>query len=421
MDHQVATSDWSSHQSRFEFAPPRHFLLPALLLLVSEKPGYGYSLVKDLQDLRFGQVERAAVYRALAQLERDGLVAGWDERAKAGQARKVYGITETGARVLRAWMGVVKEERDCLDRVLHRYQATGTADAALAQVEGVWQAALGHAWSPVSSTCASGRRQAVSDAAAAPTSLQMPVRDAVTSRLGAGPASAPGTGRPHPPNGANRATGAPATGATGAKVPNGSSVAVTTIKSVPPSLHNTAVEEPVPELEVTRRRFRVVPDRSVVLIEARSTVGPIRFGAMGLTGNIEVDMRGDEISCDSCPTANLVVAVDELRSGNGLYDAELLRRIDARRFPRVALNLQGCTPIGTGDRYRLAAEVTFHGVTRPLRGTVGVKLLSERKLVVTGDHALDVRDFQLPSPTVLMLRIYPDVRVNLHVEAELED
>jgi hypothetical protein len=313
-------------------------------------------------------------------------------------------------------MGVVKEERDCLDRVLHRYQATGTADAALAQVEGGWPAALGHAWSPVSSTCASGRRQAVSDAAAAPTSLQMPVREAITSRLGTGPAKAPGTPRPHTPNGGK--------GPNGEKAPNGSrapSVAVATINQAMSSPQMAVVEEEASELEVTRRRFRVVPDRSVVLIEARSTVGPIRFGAMGLTGNIEVDMRGDEVCCDSCPTANLVVAVDELRSGNGLYDAELLRRIDARRFPRVALDLKGCTPIGTGDRYRLAAEVTFHGVTRPLRGTVGVKLLSERKLVVTGDHALDVRDFQLPSPTVLMLRIYPDVRVNLHVEAELED
>jgi hypothetical protein len=275
-------------------------------------------------------------------------------------------------------MGVVKEERDCLDRVLHRYQATGTADAALAQVEGLWQAALGDAWSPVSSTCASGRRRAVSEAAAAPTSLQMPVRPRVTK----GPRATAGY------------YGSPSGG----------------------SLTTLARAE-----AVTRRRFRVVPERSVVLIEARSTVGPIRFGAMGLTGAISVDLRGGEICCDAPPLADLVIAVDELRSGNSLYDAELLRRIEARRFPQVALTLRECAPIGTGDRYRLAAEVMFHGITRPLRGTVGVKLLSERKLVVTGDHALDVRDFQLPSPTVLMLRIYPDVRVDLHVEAELED
>jgi PadR family transcriptional regulator, regulatory protein PadR len=432
MNHQAATVDWAAHQSRFEFAPPRHFLLPAILLLVSEKPGYGYSLVKDLYDFRFGQVERPAVYRALAQLEGDGLVKAWDEPAKAGQARKVYGITEQGARVLRAWMGVIKEERDCLDNVLHRYQASGTADAALAQVEGAWPASLGHAWSSVSSTCASGRRRAVNEAAGAPTSLQMPglqlpslqmqTRPAALSSgaLAAGTISA-GTVSAGSPVGAHVRT---------ADDPEGDCPSAERLPSSDDgtmgrrrSGHGAARSETIvaqPSLSV-RRRFRVVPDRSVVLIEARSTVGPIRFGAMGLTGSIEADYRDGEICCESVPSASLIVPVDELRSGNGLYDAELLRRIDARRFPKVSLTLQECTPIGTGDRYRLAAEVLFHGVTRPLRGTVGLKLLSDRKLVVTGDHALDVRDFQLPSPTVLMLRIYPDVRINLHVEAELED
>jgi DNA-binding PadR family transcriptional regulator len=418
MDHQVVTTDWSSHRSGFEFNPPRHFLLPAILLLVSEKPGYGYSLVKELQDFRFGQVERPAVYRALAQLERDGLVRVWDEPAKAGQTRRVYGITGNGARVLRAWMGVVKEQRDCLDHVLHRYQASGTADAALAQVEGVWQAALGDAWSPVSSTCPDGRRRPVSQGAAAPTSIQMPPEVDFNR-----PGAAPGAGRARGPSGAKIHTVAHAASGVGGNV--GVAVASIAPVTVPPpaaggrpQARRATVEPKAP----TRCQFRIVPSRSVILIEARSTVGPIRFGAMGLTGAIEVDMRDGEICSDGLPpVANLQIAVDQLRSGNGLYDAELLRRINARRFPLVALELTECTPIGTGDRHRLAAEVTFHGVKRPLRGTVGVKLLSERRLVVTGDHALDVRDFQLPSPTVLMLRIYPDVRVNLHVEAELED
>ena len=409
MDHQAITTDWASHQSRFEFAPPRHFLLPAILLLVSEKPGYGYSLVKDLQDFRFGQVERPAVYRALAQLEGDGLVKVWDEPAKAGQARRVYGITENGARVLRAWMGVVKEERDCLDHVLHRYQASGTADAALAQIEGAWHASLGHAWSPVSSTCASGRRRAVSDASAGPTSLLMPLHEGETTTR---PGGFPGSGR--------------APRSVGRGGPSLPAISLTS-RSASLSSHPDAVlpdpghpPEPVPS-KLVRAHFRIVPDRSVVLIEARSTVGPIRFGAMGLTGQISVDLRDGQVCCESEPRAHLDVAVDKLRSGNVLYDAELLRRIDARRFPRVSLDLRDCTPIGAGERFRLAADVTFHGVTRPIRGTVGLKLVSARKLVVTGDHALDVRDFQLPSPTVLMLRIYPDVRVNLQVEAELED
>jgi len=42
------------------------------------------------------------------------------------------------------------------------------------------------------------------------------------------------------------------------------------------------------------------------------------------------------------------------------------------------------------------------------------------RLVVQGDHVVDIRDFDIESPTVLMLRIYPDVRVQLQVEAERE-
>ena len=47
--------------------------------------------------------------------------------------------------------------------------------------------------------------------------------------------------------------------------------------------------------------------------------------------------------------------------------------------------------------------------------------LSQQRLVVTGEQVFDIRDFAIPSPTMLMLRIFPDVRVRLHVEAELEE
>ena len=46
------------------------------------------------------------------------------------------------------------------------------------------------------------------------------------------------------------------------------------------------------------------------------------------------------------PTAHLEIEVEQLRSGNSLYDAELLRRIDARRHPTVTLDLRACTPVG---------------------------------------------------------------------------
>jgi PadR family transcriptional regulator, regulatory protein PadR len=343
--------------SRFELAPPRRFMLPALLLLLSEKPSYGYGLVPGLQEFHFGHVDRPAVYRALAQLEHDGLVEASSQNPTAGQMRRVYCVTPLGARALREWMGVIKEEHDNLGQVLRRYQATGTPDAVLAEVEGGWASALGFGWSPVSSTLV-GHRRLVSvntdDDGRAPERA----RDAEEAKQ---------TDKPG-------------------------------------------------QLQL----FRLVPGRSVVLIEVRSTVGPLSFGAVGVTGEVQAGISDGMLRTDVSASGRLEFAVSGLRSGNRLYDAELMRRIDARRYPTVAVELQECEESGPGNRYRLKGKVTFHGVTRPAQGTVSVAAASDSRLIITGEQVFDIRDFALASPTVLMLRIYPDARVRLHAEAELE-
>ena len=126
-------------------------MLPAILLLLSEQPGYGYGLVPRLHDFQFGHVDRPAVYRALAALEQDGLVEAAEPHHSAS-ARRVYAVTPLGERVLRVWMGVIREEHVHLGEVIRRYQATGRMDAVLSEVESGWipDAELG--WSSVSTT-----------------------------------------------------------------------------------------------------------------------------------------------------------------------------------------------------------------------------------------------------------------------------
>ena len=106
-----------------------------------------------------------------------------------------------------------------------------------------------------------------------------------------------------------------------------------------------------------------------------------------------------------------------LSSGNSLYDAELLNRIDARQFPVTTLELSGVERIGRSERYRVDGDMTFHGVRRRISGTVGVQLDAQGLLHVAGEHVFDIRDFDVAAPTVLMLRIYPDVRIQLQLEA----
>jgi YceI-like protein len=182
-----------------------------------------------------------------------------------------------------------------------------------------------------------------------------------------------------------------------------------------------ALDRDVGESESGPQRsvFRVEPERSAVLIQARSSVGPIEFGALGLVGWIEVDLNDGVVVPGSEPRAHLEIDVVQLQSGNALYDAELRRRVDARRFPVATVDLREATPVGSGPRYRLCGDVTFHGVRKQLSGTVDMTLRDPSTIIVSGEQMFDVRDFEIRLPAVLQLRIYPDVRVHLRIEAAL--
>ena len=163
------------------------------------------------------------------------------------------------------------------------------------------------------------------------------------------------------------------------------------------------------------------PDRSAVIVDVRSTVGPLCFATTGVTGWLYAAMVDGAMSTEIAPSGRLTIDISALSSGNKLYDAELHRRIDSRRFPTAAVELRDCAPIGPGPRYRLQGELTFHGISRPTEGTVSIDSASRGRIAVSGEQAFDIRDFKIPSPTMLMFRIFPDVRVRLHAEAARED
>jgi len=119
---------WTNGQRcNVRHALPRHFLYPSLLLLLTEEPRHGYRLVDALVGLGFGPLDRPSVYRALADLESDGLLRSCTAAPTAGSTRYVYSVTERGTEVLDSWMALVGRQRDCLDEVLSRYTETSAS------------------------------------------------------------------------------------------------------------------------------------------------------------------------------------------------------------------------------------------------------------------------------------------------------
>ena len=163
--------------------------------------------------------------------------------------------------------------------------------------------------------------------------------------------------------------------------------------------------------------FEVQAGRSAVLVKARSNVGPISFATSELHGEISADVDGKSIDATAPVKARLSVALRSLTSGNSLYDTELNRRIDARRYPDAVLELEHATHLAGTNRYELGARIEIHDVVRPIGGIVTVDSLGQGAIVVRGQQTLDIRDFDLEVPTTLALKIYPEVSVEIHLEA----
>lgn len=166
------------------------------------------------------------------------------------------------------------------------------------------------------------------------------------------------------------------------------------------------------------RRLRINPRRSTVVVEARSNVGPIAWEGAGPTGEFTFSWSDGEIERTPAPSGWLELRLESLRSGNQVYDSELLRRVDAHRYPVARVELDEIGERAPDGTWPASGTLLFHGVTRQLTGHLEIDVRDDGSVLATGSHAVDIRDFGLPAPTMLMLQVYPDIRVYLVVDGD---
>lgn len=167
--------------------------------------------------------------------------------------------------------------------------------------------------------------------------------------------------------------------------------------------------------------FRIDPARSRVWTESRTSVHPIHGEADGLSGAIDARLSDGRLDLSTSPSIRLQLEVDRLKSGNSLYDSEMLRRIAARRFPTIVGEVTEMRELDSSGRYQVTGDLRFHGVSRPEQGEVTVEVGDGGTIVIEGERTFDVREFGIEPPKLLMLKVHPDVNVRVHVEAGAED
>lgn len=168
-------------------------------------------------------------------------------------------------------------------------------------------------------------------------------------------------------------------------------------------------------------RFLVDPEASRVWIEARSSLHPIRSETSGVEGWLEATFTADGgLEPGAELGGHLQLSAESLSTGNGLYDREMRRRIDVRRYPMITGDLLSMAPTSTPGRYQVEGNVTFRGESRQAADEMAIGLGARGEVRLEGEHTFDMRDFKMEPPKLLTLRVFPDVLVKVALVARAE-
>ena len=127
-------------------------------------------------------------------------------------------------------------------------------------------------------------------------------------------------------------------------------------------------------------RYVIVPERSQISLEAKSSLHPIRVETTGLEGYLEVATVDGHVDLKVAPKAHVELDAQQLKTGNSLYDRELERKLEMRKYSRVRGDLREAKPLGSGDRYHLRGELSLHGTTSPIEGDVTIRMVLLRAI-----------------------------------------
>ena len=165
-------------------------------------------------------------------------------------------------------------------------------------------------------------------------------------------------------------------------------------------------------------QFRVNTSRSTVRVGLRVNLHPSHIDANALSGVIdcEVDDQGKP-RLDQPYSAEVSLPVDAIKSGNGLQDREMRRRFDAGRYPTITARVTKGEALEGDGHYRAIAQLTLHGQTREITGEIQLHV-DGTTMTIDGQQVINVKDFGIDPPRLIILKVEPDVDLTVHIVAE---
>lgn len=141
-------------------------------------------------------------------------------------------------------------------------------------------------------------------------------------------------------------------------------------------------------------RYRLVAERSKIWADARSSLHPISLETTGLEGLLEMTIVDGHIDTSAPVSGSVELDASLLKTGNGLYDRELERKLEMRKYPRVRGRVISVKALDSGTSYRVQGELSLRGQTSQVQGDVRMRIIDATTVEFQGEQTIDIRNFE---------------------------
>lgn len=109
------------------FGKGNKFILPCMLLILSDQSYHGYGILNKIKEFGFyeSDPDMSVIYRNLGKLEENGLVESQWDTSESGPAKKVYSITDDGICALEERIVFLKKRKKAIEGFIDVYEKKG--------------------------------------------------------------------------------------------------------------------------------------------------------------------------------------------------------------------------------------------------------------------------------------------------------
>lgn len=168
-------------------------------------------------------------------------------------------------------------------------------------------------------------------------------------------------------------------------------------------------------------KYYPLQELSEISLVGQSRLHPIEAISRDLFGEFEAtfDPEG-QLDLAQPVTGYIEVLVEDLKSMNPLYDREVRKRLNIRRFPKIKAEVVAISQQIDANRYLAVGDIAFNGTMHRVEHELSIRQLSGGRLEIDGRVDIDVRDFKVEPPNLFMVGIMPTVEVKLRLVLKQE-